>query len=235
MREHGVPGSPEVPGDFGNTNFWVTVGTRSYVWIREPVVPGDSVQGDWGGDFGNPEFRVIPWTWGFEWLRVPREVATRIPGFLVTPGSRSGWVQDAGYPGDSGNRSHTEHHSEPREPGVRSSQSYLQIRDPGVTRKSWFPESPRAPGSRSHRVTRNFGFAESPTGPGSRSDPRGVTRKRVTRNYRFPEPPEICVPGVTRNSLFTMSPGTPGSGTLRSRVIPKTRSAGWLRQPGDPG
>jgi len=105
----------------------------------------------------------------------------------------------------------------------------------GFTRRLAILESPGDPGSRSHPERRVHGVTELPGTSGSRSHSKAQVPEVTLAESPGRESPEtpgsrstpqVCVPGVTRNSVFTMLPGTPGSGTPRYRVIPETRSSG---------
>jgi len=139
-----------------------------------------------------------------------------------TPGSRS--PLDLRFPSVARNTGFLESPGTKgfRNPGTLGSRSQPDFRVPGVTRNSEFPESPRTTGSRSHPVLR---VCESP----------GTPCSRHTRNYWFPESPEIRVsgfpeirvPGVTWNSGFLGSPGTPDSRSNLEPCVPiVTRNCG---------
>ena len=227
---------PGILGDSRNTEFLVTVGsksrnpefrvtpgTRSSGWLREPgvpVTPQAGVQADSGnqtresgvpGDYGNL---------GFRWPLNPVPFWLREPGVRVTLWTRiSGWLLETGVQGDSGNRI-----QEPEDPG-----------------DSWNPEFRVTPVTSSSEWLWNLELRVTPESQEFRVTPRtrssGLLREpspRVTRKSGFPGlsvPKSPGIPGCdSMNPEFWVTPGIK-PWNLEFQMARLSRSSGWLREP----
>ena len=221
---------PEVPGDYGNLEYWVIPGTRNSVWLRESEVLGES-----------PQFLLIPGTRSC--LQIPGVLGYSVnPDFLATRGNRSsGSLQELGFPGGFWNADFrvpksgisdflviliTRSSLWLREPRVLGESGNLYFRVIPRTWSSGKSGNPVKPGNWSagwfrnsgifgwlHCFTHNSGLPQSPGNPETRFScwlpDSGNVLFRVTPGTQcVSRKPLFRIPGDSWNAEFRGSAGT---------------------------